>query len=153
MFLRIYTIFCMREAVYISYHPRMRTPRPPRPLKRPQQFNCFLACFQCLLLWLALLKNIWAMFTRPVQGPSGHLTPEEFEAFHRYILRVAPTKNLAAICSHGPECTDKSQVHFEKYDHPWLLGAEAVCVRAGCRKPTWNGKPTEYCSKDFRNTP
>ena len=41
-FLRICIIFCMREAVTISYGSRI-LPRPPRPLKRPQNLSLLFA--------------------------------------------------------------------------------------------------------------
>ena len=48
MFLQIRTIFCMREAVYISYSSRILLP-PPRPLKRPRHFSLLFASFQLSL--------------------------------------------------------------------------------------------------------
>ena len=64
---RICTIFCMREIVYISFGSRILL-SPPRPQTRTKQNKIKLHFFN--VYWFVYLwGSIWAMVTRPVQGP------------------------------------------------------------------------------------
>ena len=43
--------------------------RPPRPLNKPKHYNLFFCIFTIFTFWDYFLEPIWAMVTRPVQGP------------------------------------------------------------------------------------
>ena len=91
LFLRICTICCMREAVYISYGSHILP--SPLGLARPRSFNLLFAIFQLLLLG--------AMVTRPVQGPANHSNDSD----HSKILWNSFQDGAAAnFCSARAAC-------------------------------------------------
>ena len=62
----LHNILHARSCIHFLLFPY--PPRPRRPLKRPQNFNLLITFFNCLFC-AYLLRPIWAMVTRPVQGP------------------------------------------------------------------------------------
>ena len=63
----LHHILHARSCIHFLWFPH--TPRPPRPLKRSQNFYLLFTLLQLLLFGLTLGGGIWAMVTRPVQGP------------------------------------------------------------------------------------
>ena len=66
-FVRICTIFCIREAVYISYGSRI----PPRPLKRHKNFNLLSTIFQFVIFGITFGGAFGLWLQVPCRG-HGH---------------------------------------------------------------------------------
>ena len=58
---------CARSCNNFLWFPHIL--KPPRPLKLPNYFSLLSAFFPILTSWAYFLEPIWAMVTRPVQGP------------------------------------------------------------------------------------
>ena len=97
-FLRTCTIFCMREAVTISYHSRI-LPSPPRPLKRPKHFNLLFVFFQLLLFWPKGTNNPTNIPPNVSYENCSHFW-ENFRFFGGSIFRFGGSKQIFNLCSH-----------------------------------------------------